>query len=112
MTEGARRPGPGWCAAGPRAIVSGLCVCGGLIIHSASPACELGAVPGEQTVCLLSWGFYLSAPVLKVGVRGTLRGVPKMLSGEPQGQSCLLGNTQMLLFAASVLVFAQMVQKQ
>lgn len=35
-----------------------------------------------------------------------------MLLGEPQGQSCLLGNTQMLLFASSVLVFAQMVQKQ
>lgn len=35
-----------------------------------------------------------------------------MLSGEPQGQSHLPGNTQTLLFASSVSVFAQMVQKQ
>lgn len=97
---------------GPRAVISGLRVCGGLIIHSMSPACEPGAVPGGQTVSLPSWGFRLSAPVLKVGVRGTLSGAPKMLSGEPQGQSRLHGNTQMLLFASSVLVFAQMVQKQ
>ena len=49
VPEGARRPGPGWCSEGPCAVVSGLRVCDGLIIHSRSPACEPGTVPGRQT---------------------------------------------------------------
>ena len=118
MPKGARRPASRpVCSVRPSTIglqASFPHVYGGMIIHSASPICVPGTVPGgdraNEDACPPG-AYTLVHQFSKRGSVEPQAGFPMTLSGYPQGQSHFHDNTQML-FASFVLTFAQMAQKQ